>query len=69
MTHPALAELATVLEAKDREIADLRTALGWYAQPKHWRRTTAGRNWTNSPAAIDRGDTARLALLMLEGMK
>lgn len=32
MTHPALAPLSAVLEAKDREITELREALDWYAQ-------------------------------------
>lgn len=71
MTHPELTRLADVLEAKDREIADLREALGWYAQPSNWRRETRNvgprRHWTNSPAAFDRGSRAKFTLLMLGG--
>lgn len=70
MTHPALSALSEVLEAKDREIAELRDALGWYAQTSNWRREVrpvGGKRvqWVKSPAAFDRGARAKFVLLAL----
>lgn len=50
-----------------RENAAMREALGWYAQSSNWKReivnTGPRRNWTNSPAARDRGVYARITLM------
>ncbi len=62
MTHPELVRVAEVLGAQDRQIASLRAALAWYAEPGNWRRPTRGRSWSNAPAADDRGSMARMAL-------
>lgn len=71
MTHPELARLADVLARKDREIAELRDALDWYAQSTNWRREVRNVGprvkWIKSPAAFDRGARAKFVLLALGG--
>lgn len=66
MTHPELSRIAEVLYAQDREIATLRAALAWYAEPGNWRRPTRGRRWQNSPACDDKGSRARVAMMLGE---
>lgn len=66
MIRPELARVAEVIDAQEREIASLRAALGWYAEPGNWKRPTVGRSWSNSPAADDRGSMARMALMGAE---
>jgi hypothetical protein len=57
-----------------RENAELRDALDWYAQSSNWRRevrTVGGKRlkWVKSPAAFDRGARAKFVILTLEGAR
>ncbi|MBR0568377.1 hypothetical protein J5J83_19825 [Azoarcus sp. L1K30] len=69
MQHPALAAVADEINRRDAQIAELRDALSWYAERGNWKRVTAARTWSNSPAADDRGSRARGVLLTLEGSR
>lgn len=61
--RPELANIAEVLDAQEREIASLRAALAWYAEPGNWKRPTRGRSWSNAPACDDRGSRARMVMM------
>jgi hypothetical protein len=56
----------------ERESAELRDALQWYAEERHWRRKKINakgepRQWVKSPASDDRGDRARTVLFRFPG--
>lgn len=61
----AISDLARL----QRENAELRDALDWYAQSANWRREVRNVGprvkWIKSPAAFDRGARAKFTLAML----
>lgn len=66
---PELAAVADLIARKDREIAELRDALDWYATSSNWRRDVqmVGRRatWQNSLAAQDKGARAKFTLMQM----